>query len=696
MGHASHLILRHQTWHWRRRIPADLRLTAPQGRLSLSLKTSVLRGARRLALLLDLALEDLRMHPTPLAPDTLTAILAKVRDDALAREEARRAPWPPDLGFVPRPAASRGIVVPEALAQTYLTWLAGQGGMAEVSDADLRDPLAGRGDGIATLGSDGAGDAAAATVETTPAVDEADGPADGGPVHRGATLPPDLDRAIRDLVARHPAPPAQVTTARGASQIRDTIARGVQGMCEDASRRRDGALAKDHVGRALDGLDLPAIEGHDRASVERHALSVLAAVQNQAASRASDPGEVSTRTVPPPVAAPDAPATRTPAPTVTQMLQKCIKLKRGKGWNDKSVADATTTVRMFVEFRGDVAVDQVTNADARDYKEILLDLPKLAGKGRYARLTVRQLVAEANALEQALNDGTISPASVHGVHRDDDNETWHVERYSLTTVNKHLNFLNVIFREAMAYLGRDPDSSVFGSQLYEKSLIRKHRRKRRAYEVDELERLFRSPAWTGCVDDRLRATPSDRPPPRDARYWAPLIAAHQGMRLEEILQLRPEDIGEQDGMAVVRIREGAGQTLKTASSTRVVPLHSTLVRLGLPKQAAARRAEGAKQLFPELRRGGGFGTYGHAFSLWWTEYRRKIGVYEPSKDFHSFRTSLNTHLLRRGVNETTIKALLGHSTAGDITADDYNAGLTLADLRRALELWQLDVGHLAD
>lgn len=712
MGQAAHLVLRHQTWHWRRRVPSDLQLTSPRGRLSLSLGTSVLRAARRIGLALDLALEDLRMLHAPLDPATLTSILAKVRDDALAAEQAERALQPPDVGFVPRPTVARGIVVPEDLAQPLLHWLAQQGPMTGIEDADLKDPDKGRADGIASGPSTGA-PAQGSDDQTMAMVNE---PADGGPVHRGPWLPPDLDRAIRDFVAANPAPPAQLTTARAASTIRATIAQGVQGAFLDAARRNDRPMAQAHVQRAVERLELEngiAIDPSSRGVLERQALSVLGAVHGQAASGERVPPEILLAPpgllAPPPtvmetaaasspttapIVAPAAPALRKAVPTITEMLQKCIKLKRNKGWNDKSIADATTSIRMFVEYRGDVPIDQVTSADASDYKALLLDVPKLAGKGRFAKLTITDLVAEANAFEQALNDDQMDPNSVHGIFRDEDDDSWHVSRYSLATVNKHINFLNVVFTAGMKYLDRKEDTSVFASEYYDKALVKEHRRKRLAYEVNELESLFRSPAWIGCIDDRLRATASDCPPPRDARFWAPLIAAHQGMRLEEILQLQPEDVDEEDGIAVFRIRKGAGRTLKTAASARTVPVHSSLIRIGFLKHARARRAEGAPLLFPELKRGGGFGMYGHAYSLWWTEYRRAIRIYKPGLDFHSFRTTVNTHLLRRRCNETMIKALLGHSIAGDITTDDYNAGLSLTDLQQALELWQFDISHL--
>ncbi|WP_247872160.1 DUF6538 domain-containing protein [Azospirillum sp. TSO35-2] len=544
MGQTAHLVLRHQIWHWRRRVPSDLQLTAPRGRLSVSLGTGVLRGARRIALLLDLALEELRMHQAPLDPATLTSILTRVRDDALAADQAERAQQPPDLRFVPRPTAARRIVVPEDLAQSLLHWLAKQGPITGMDDAELKDPDKGRADGIAAGPSVGAPTRGGDDQTTT----MVDGLAEGGPVHRGPWLPPDLDRAIRDFVAENPPPPAQLTTARAASTIRATIAQGVQGAYLDAARRNDRPMAQAYVQRAVERLETEgiAVDPSSRGVLERQALSVLSAVHGQAASSERAPPEivlappgspkarqaalqtaVASSPATTPVAAPSAPALRKAVPTITEMLQKCIKLKQNKGWNDKSIADATTSIRMFTEYRGDVPIDQVTSADASDYKALLLDMPKLAGKGRFAKLTIRDTVAEADALEQALNDDQVDPSTAHGIYHDEDDGSWHVARYSLTTINKHINFLNVVFAAGMKYLDRKEGESVFASEYYDKALVKEHRRKRLAYEVSELEHLFRSPAWAGCVDDRLRATPSSSPPPRDARFWGPLIGAHQ-------------------------------------------------------------------------------------------------------------------------------------------------------------------------
>jgi integrase len=51
-------------------------------------------------------------------------------------------------------------------------------------------------------------------------------------------------------------------------------------------------------------------------------------------------------------------------------------------------------------------------------------------------------------------------------------------------------------------------------------------------------------------------------------FWAPLIARFQGMRMEEILQLGPEDFGTDKGIPYIEIRHTIVNGLKTLSSAR--------------------------------------------------------------------------------------------------------------------------------
>ena len=84
--------------------------------------------------------------------------------------------------------------------------------------------------------------------------------------------------------------------------------------------------------------------------------------------------------------------------------------------------------------------------------------------------------------------------------------------------------------------------------------------------------------------------------------------------------------------------EGIGQTLKTDAATRIVPVHSELVRCGFVDYVKALRRDG--QLFPALNSGGPDGKCNHYFAKRFTVFRRSSGVTAPRTSFHLFRKNV--------------------------------------------------------
>lgn len=65
--------------------------------------------------------------------------------------------------------------------------------------------------------------------------------------------------------------------------------------------------------------------------------------------------------------------------------------------------------------------------------------------------------------------------------------------------------------------------------------------------------------------------------PTEAHVWAIKLALYMGLRLGECSNIRAEDLVEVDGIPCLSITDaGEGQTVKTVSSVRVVPLHKDL------------------------------------------------------------------------------------------------------------------------
>jgi integrase len=136
------------------------------------------------------------------------------------------------------------------------------------------------------------------------------------------------------------------------------------------------------------------------------------------------------------------------------------------------------------------------------------------------------------------------------------------------------------------------------------------------------------------------------PPPRLsprralARRWVPWICAYTGARVNEITQLRGEDIAMVDGIWTMHITPEAGP-IKT-SVARTVALHPHLVEQGFPDFAKA--AKGYLFFDPSLRRGGSDeNPHSRKVGEYLAKWVRKIGVsdadVQPNHGWrHRFKT----------------------------------------------------------
>lgn len=160
------------------------------------------------------------------------------------------------------------------------------------------------------------------------------------------------------------------------------------------------------------------------------------------------------------------------------------------------------------------------------------------------------------------------------------------------------------------------------------------------------------------------------------RYWIPLIALHSGMRMNEILQLRPQDIRTEDGILMMHVvDETEEMSVKTEAGLRRVPVHPTLIGLGFATFIYSRRNDG--WIFDGLTVAKD-GRRSYKASKWFTStFRPRVGLGLKGKDFHSFRHTVIDDLKQEQANLHVIKALVGHSdklssvSGEDITFDRY-------------------------
>lgn len=216
------------------------------------------------------------------------------------------------------------------------------------------------------------------------------------------------------------------------------------------------------------------------------------------------------------------------------------------------------------------------------------------------------------------------------------------------------------------------------------------RNKRKPFDLTALNAIFASPVYVeGSRPKRLAG---------EAGYWLPLLALFTGARLEELGQLRPDDVIEEtypdaDGHDrkawIIHIREdeAAGLNLKNAASERRVPVHPELERLGFIGFVEEAREGRQERLFPLLKPNV-YGRLTAKWGEWWSVYRRDVcGVTDRRMVFHSFRHTFKDFARHAGIGEGVQRQLMGHSS-GDV-ADDYGSGYSLHQLVEGIRAYKV-------
>lgn len=198
---------------------------------------------------------------------------------------------------------------------------------------------------------------------------------------------------------------------------------------------------------------------------------------------------------------------------------------------------------------------------------------------------------------------------------------------------------------------------------------RVQREARLPYADADLKVIFSSPIYT--EEERPKAAGGE------AAYWLPLIALYMGARLEEMGQALVSDVVTVGRVLCLDINDrGEGTSVKTVSSRRTVPVHPELLRLGFNRYVATLSGDG--RLFPDLEQDQ-FDNWTGNWSKWWGRWARKrLGIKDKRKVFHSFRHSFKAACRRAGIQEETHDLLTGHAGAGvgrSYGREQYSAGL---------------------
>lgn len=214
--------------------------------------------------------------------------------------------------------------------------------------------------------------------------------------------------------------------------------------------------------------------------------------------------------------------------------------------------------------------------------------------------------------------------------------------------------------------------------------------KRRSFDLVALNAIFSSPVYSS----------GERPTQGrgEAAYWLPLLALFTGARMEELGQLRPDDLvrlsypdadGREQSAWFLRVieDEGDGLKLKNAASERLIPIHSELERLGFARFALATKEQGLARIFHELKRGA-YGRLTAKWGEWFSRYLRTVClVADPRMVFHSFRHTFKDYARHAGILDGIQRQIMGHS--GEDVADDYGSGHSLHRLVEGMKLYRV-------
>lgn len=303
----------------------------------------------------------------------------------------------------------------------------------------------------------------------------------------------------------------------------------------------------------------------------------------------------------------------------------------------------SSRLRLLLDWFGDVPVSRLSRQDMTGFLDALTKLPKNASKHTaLVGLGMRALV-----------------------------ETVGVERISSSTVNQIMECMSALF----GWMDRDRMKwQVSGNIAKGLTLANVTTADRVAFDGDDLRAMFTSPEWTA------------RKFLHSYGYWLLPLGLFTGARINELCQIELKDFGEERGHPVVYLCT-EGLRGKNKNARRTVPLHRELVRLGLLRHVERLRLSGATKLFPECvgKRDG----HGQDASRWFGKFKKRVGILDDRKVFHSARHGFMSQLLDAGIDEATgVAPLVGHARGGESSRTYWNE----KDVRRFVDLVNL-VSH---
>lgn len=310
------------------------------------------------------------------------------------------------------------------------------------------------------------------------------------------------------------------------------------------------------------------------------------------------------------------------------------------------------TVRRWIEFHGDLALDKLTRLHLAEFDTAAADLPSTFPKAEKA-LPMREVIAAREARNGA--------------------------RISYKTRNRLVTHLKALSAFACTK-GLIPADPWVGYRMDKPKVKASERKKAKVTGLP--------PKTVKTVLDHIAATADHQ----TADYWLPLLCAYTGARREEIGQLRVGDVFDAGSIPFIMITDAEdGQSVKNQNSLRGVPVPPAVQKVGFLDYVKARREAGAAMLFQEVKhrklidlapdkRGHLTEDVGQRF----TRTLERLGLKDGRGGLHRLRHSWTDAARRAGIDREIRRMIAGRTDAGDPVEAGYGGGDLLAEKLAAL------------
>jgi integrase len=302
-------------------------------------------------------------------------------------------------------------------------------------------------------------------------------------------------------------------------------------------------------------------------------------------------------------------------------------------------AQVRTTFRLFADHMAGASFRDVTREHAGTFLDALASLhPHYGRQSGAADLSLADLLKKYPAKDDA--------------------------GLSNKTINRHQSALKTLFRWARKR-GHFEGENPFDDLARARAPLSKTTWQ--PFTSAELTSLFAGAAFETLPAIRTLAT---------ARPWIMAVALFSGMRQGEICELDAEDIDTRNGIPYFNITAA-----KSEAGVRLVPIHSTLIKLGFLDYV---KGAGSGPLFPGIAPAGPDKKRAHTLASRFPAFRRKQGVDRPRVAFHSFRKNFVRALEIAKVDRDRAALIVGHERG--FTFRVYNPeGLDMSTLCEVVE-----------